>query len=160
VPNANDRTDQLLGQELCSYAERAPLSILFLRESEGVYKFGQKRVYIKIGKQNQILVKVGGGFLRMDEFVKMYTDEEVSKVSRNNVVNRFISKLEIQKIAANMSMERLEQSPIRSPQRPSSTLSSSRLRSHSRLANQRGKSMATIGFGDRNGSVLQQSVDL
>ena len=45
------------------------MNIIFLRESEGVYLFGQKRVYIKIGKGNQILVRVGGGYMLINEFI-------------------------------------------------------------------------------------------
>ena len=43
---------------------------MFLRESEGVYRFGQKRVNVKVEAGNQVLVRVGGGFLTVDEFIK------------------------------------------------------------------------------------------
>ena len=46
---------------------------MFLRESEGVYFFGQKRVYIKIERGNQIMVRVGGGYISIDEFIEQYT---------------------------------------------------------------------------------------
>ena len=49
------------------------MKIMFLRESEGVYQFGQKRVYIKVEKGNQLLVRVGGGFMHIEEFIEMYT---------------------------------------------------------------------------------------
>ena len=88
---------------MCKYAERNPLKILFLRESEGVYQFGQKRVYIKIGKGQKILVKVGGGFLKIEDFIRLYSPEEVEKLKRRDVVSRFHNKLGAQKIAANMS---------------------------------------------------------
>ena len=42
---------------------------MFLRESEGVYKFGQKRVYVKVEKGNQILVRAGGGYMHIDQFI-------------------------------------------------------------------------------------------
>ena len=42
---------------------------MFLRESEGVYQFGQKRVYIKIEHGDQIHVRVGGGFMHIDDFI-------------------------------------------------------------------------------------------
>ena len=32
------------------YPEKEKLKIMFLRETEGVYKFGSKRVYLKIEK--------------------------------------------------------------------------------------------------------------
>jgi len=65
----HDNIDQALGNVLNSYPEREKLQILFLRESEGVYQFGQKRVFIKIEKGNNILVRVGGGFMHIHEFI-------------------------------------------------------------------------------------------
>ena len=65
------------------------MNIMFLRESEGVYQFGQKRVYIKVGKGEKIVVRVGGGYLNIDEFIKTYTKEEVEKINRKNVVLNF-----------------------------------------------------------------------
>jgi hypothetical protein len=41
---------------------------MFMRESEGVYQFGSKRVYVKIDKE-RINVRVGGGYLSIDEFL-------------------------------------------------------------------------------------------
>ena len=55
---------------LNTYPEKEKMKILFLRESEGVYQFGQKRVYIKIEKGNQIKVRVGGGFMHIDDFIE------------------------------------------------------------------------------------------
>ena len=45
-----DRVDKALGEYLNHYPERSNLKIMFLRESEGVYQFGQKRVYVKVEK--------------------------------------------------------------------------------------------------------------
>ena len=47
-----DKIDKSLGKYLNKYPERDNLKIMFLRESEGVYFFGQKRVYIKVEKGN------------------------------------------------------------------------------------------------------------
>ena len=65
----SDQIDKALGNVLNQYPEREKLQILFLRESEGVYQFGQKRVFIKIEKGNNILVRVGGGFMHIHEFI-------------------------------------------------------------------------------------------
>ena len=46
----SDDIDKAMETFINRYPERDNLKILFLRESEGVYKFGQKRVYIKIEK--------------------------------------------------------------------------------------------------------------
>lgn len=69
IAHKKDKTDQALGNYINSRPEHAKCEIMFLRETEGVYKFGQKRVYVKVEKGNQILVRVGGGFMHIDEFV-------------------------------------------------------------------------------------------
>ena len=47
------------------------MEIMFLRESEGIYRYGKKRVYIKMEKpDNQLKVRVGGGFVKIDDFIK------------------------------------------------------------------------------------------
>ena len=66
IARKKDIIDQKLGSYLNSYPEREELKIMFLRESEGVYQFGTKRVYIKVEKGNQILCRVGGGFMHID----------------------------------------------------------------------------------------------
>ena len=97
------------------------MKILFLRESEGVYQFGQKRVYIKIEKGNQIKVRVGGGFMHIDDFIEQYTPTEIEKIERRgDVIGRFGNKLTMQKISSVQSIRAVETSPIRSPQRPRS----------------------------------------
>ncbi len=45
-----DFVDEKLGEFLCTYPEREKIKILFLRESEGVYQFGSRRVYLKVEK--------------------------------------------------------------------------------------------------------------
>ena len=41
---------------------------MFMRESAGVYEFGSKRVHIRIEK-GRIKIRVGGGYLSIDEFL-------------------------------------------------------------------------------------------
>ena len=65
------------------------MTIMFLRESEGVYQFGQKRVYVKVERGETILVRVGGGFMGIEEFIKQYTPEEVDKIQRKDVFSNF-----------------------------------------------------------------------
>jgi len=40
----------------------------FVREQEGIYKYGKKRVFMKI-EGEQIIIRVGGGFLTIEEFI-------------------------------------------------------------------------------------------
>ena len=74
------------------YPEKEKLKIMFLRETEGVYKFGSKRVYLKIEKGEQIFVRVGGGYMGIDEFIEKYTESEVDKIQRRDVIDRFSKK--------------------------------------------------------------------
>ena len=69
------------------------MNVMFLRDSEGVYRFGQKRVYIKVEKGERILVRVGGGFMGIEEFIRQYTPEETEKIQRRDVFSNFCNKL-------------------------------------------------------------------
>jgi hypothetical protein len=81
-----------LSEFLNKYPERTKLKIMFLRETEGVYFFGKKRVYIKIEKGKSLMVRVGGGYISIDEFIDQYTDLELDKVERANVMDKFSRK--------------------------------------------------------------------
>ena len=48
VPARGDPVDQALSNYLCQYPEKEKLKIMFLRETEGVYQFGSKKVFIKV----------------------------------------------------------------------------------------------------------------
>ena len=41
---------------------------MFMRESEGVYEFGSRRILVKV-ERDKIQIKVGGGYLGIDEFL-------------------------------------------------------------------------------------------
>lgn len=87
IGHKQSKVDKELAKYVNSkFPERDRLQIMFLRESEGVYQFGQRRVHIKIEKGNQLLVRVGGGFIAIDEFVKQFTDSELEKVERRDVL--------------------------------------------------------------------------
>lgn len=48
VPTKEDNTDTKLAEFINNYPERNKLKIMFMRESDGVYQFGSKRVAIKV----------------------------------------------------------------------------------------------------------------
>lgn len=100
---------------------------MFLRESEGVYQFGQRRVYIKVEKGNNLLVRVGGGFMHIQDFIQQYTGEEVERLNRRDVFGRYQAKLKLQEITMNADAA-VERTPVRSPQR---SLSAKRASYHS-----------------------------
>ena len=93
IPRKSDMVDQALAKVINEYPEKERMKILFLRESEGVYYFGQKRIHVRVEKGNQVLVRVGGGFMTVSEFIETYTPLEVNKIERRDVTRRFTHKL-------------------------------------------------------------------
>ena len=68
IPVKEDQVDKRLAEFINNYPERAKLKIMFMRESEGVYQFGTKRVAVKV-EGHGIKIRVGGGYLSIDEFL-------------------------------------------------------------------------------------------
>ena len=68
IPIKDDLVDRKLAEFINNYPERSKLKIMFMRESDGVYQFGTKRVAVKVEKDN-IKIRVGGGYLSIDEFL-------------------------------------------------------------------------------------------
>ena len=69
---------------------------MFMRESEGVYQFGTKRVSVKCVK-DKIEIRVGGGFLSLDEFLDQYTPVELEKLERKDPMRRMTDRIALQK---------------------------------------------------------------
>jgi len=57
-----------LAEYINNFPERQKLKILFMRESEGVYQFGTKKVSVRVD-MDRINIRVGGGYLSIDEFL-------------------------------------------------------------------------------------------
>ena len=68
IPVKDSPVDKKLAEYINNYPDRNKLKIMFMRESEGVYEFGSKRVMVKV-ERDKINIKVGGGFLSIDEFL-------------------------------------------------------------------------------------------
>lgn len=69
---------------------------MFLRESEGVYLFGSRRIAVRVDN-DKINIRVGGGYLSIDEFLDQYTPQELEKMQRNDPLKRFNEKVAVQK---------------------------------------------------------------
>lgn len=50
IPVKEDLIDKKLAEYINNYPDRNRLKIMFMRESEGIYQFGSKRVYVKVEK--------------------------------------------------------------------------------------------------------------
>ena len=105
-----DSVDKKLAEFINNYPERSKLKIMFMRESEGVYQFGTKRVAVKVDK-DKINIRVGGGYLSIDEFLDQYTPVELEKLDRKDPLKRFSEKVAIQKTISNNVAR--ESSPVR-----------------------------------------------
>lgn len=68
VPVKTDLIDRKIAEYVNSYPHPSKLKIMFTRESEGVYTFGTKKVTIKV-IEDRISVRVGGGYLSIEEFL-------------------------------------------------------------------------------------------
>jgi hypothetical protein len=67
-----------LADFLNEYPEKEKLKVMFVRIQPGVYSFGSKKVCIKI-ENGLINIRVGGGYMRIDEFLEKYTTIELEK---------------------------------------------------------------------------------
>ena len=94
VPIKSDPTDVGLAEYMNNYPDKSKLKIMFMRETEGVYQFGTKRVAVKVEKDN-IKIRVGGGYLSIDEFLDQYTPVELEKLERKDPMKRFSEKVAI-----------------------------------------------------------------
>jgi len=68
IPVKGDQIDVRLAEYINNFPDRKKLKIMFMRESDGVYQFGSKRVTVRVDK-NKINIRVGGGYLSIDEFL-------------------------------------------------------------------------------------------
>lgn len=68
IPVKDDEIDLRLAEYINNYPDRNKLKIMFLRESEGVYEFGSKRIFVRVDN-DKINIRVGGGYLSIDEFL-------------------------------------------------------------------------------------------
>ena len=112
-----------LAEYINNYPERNRLKVMFMRESSGVYQFGSKKVFVKVEK-DKIYIRVGGGYLTIDEFLDLYTPLEIEKIERKSPMRKFSEKVAVQKTL--IGREVRESSPIRSPVRSPTRTSPSR----------------------------------
>ena len=105
IPVKNDKIDKKIAEYINNYPERQKLKIMFMRESEGVYQFGSKRVTIRIDK-DKINIRVGGGYLSIDEFLDQYTPTELEKLERKDPMKKFNDRLTVSKVARAGNMVR------------------------------------------------------
>ena len=78
IPVKRDIIDETLADYI-NRLDHQKMRIVLMRESTGVYEFGQKRVLVRV-ERGKIQIKVGGGYLSIDEFLEQYTPDELAKL--------------------------------------------------------------------------------
>ena len=68
VPVKGDHVDEALGKYINEYPDKSKLKVMFIRVNPGIYQFGSKKVCVRV-EQGKIIIRVGGGFLQIDEFL-------------------------------------------------------------------------------------------
>ena len=46
--------------------------LLFVRESEGVYTYCKKKVFMKVMEEDSLIIRVGGGYMSLEEFIDTF----------------------------------------------------------------------------------------
>jgi hypothetical protein len=116
IPVKEDNVDKRLAEYINNYPERSKLKIMFMRETSGVYQFGTKRVQVKVERDN-IKIRVGGGYLSIDQFLEQYTPQELEKLERKDPLKRMSEKIAIQSTIKDQVAR--EDSPVRRQTSPS-----------------------------------------
>ena len=71
----------LLDQMLSHYINQANCLVPIRKLGNGFYLFGTKKIYAKI-LNGKLVIRVGGGFMIIEEFIATYQDAELLKMSK------------------------------------------------------------------------------
>ena len=77
IPIKGDLVDELMAKYLNEM--NCPLPVK--RIGDGNYLFGTKKIFARI-MQGKLVIRVGGGFMSIDEFINTYAEFEVQKVQQ------------------------------------------------------------------------------
>jgi len=77
-PHKNDAVDEMIGE----FLNREQVSVRIKRLGDGYYKFGTKKIFAKI-INGKLVIRVGGGYMTIEEFVKFYGQHELTKMAKH-----------------------------------------------------------------------------
>ena len=110
IPVKEDDVDRKLAEYINNYPDRSKLKIMFMRESEGIYLFGTRKIYVRV-ENHKIIIRVGGGYLTIDEFLDIYTPVELERLERKDPLKKFSEKIAVQRMLPGREIR--ESSPVR-----------------------------------------------
>ena len=87
IAASDDAVDAALADYINSYPDRRKLKVMFYRVEPGVYTFGTRKVGVKL-ELAKLKVRVGGGWISIDEFLDQYTGEELERQKRHDPLVR------------------------------------------------------------------------
>lgn len=70
-----------MDEMLAQYLNMANCPVPIKRLGNGFYLFGLKKIYAKI-INNKLVVRVGGGFMIIEEFIETYADSELIRLNK------------------------------------------------------------------------------
>ena len=66
-------------------APRPMGDVKFIRIGEGHYSFGSKKIHVR-KRNGKLVIRVGGGYMMVQEFLRLYTIQELEKLRNENAV--------------------------------------------------------------------------
>lgn len=76
VPVKGDKTDEIMAMYMNNFDMEVPMA----RQGEGNYLFGSRKIYAKIMNE-KLVIRVGGGFMLIEEFLPTYGQQELDKIN-------------------------------------------------------------------------------
>ena len=80
VSSSNDQVDELMQEYLSLNDSPVPIQKL----SGGNYMFGTRKIYAKV-MNGKIMVRVGGGYMTIEEFIETYGEAELKKMDERRI---------------------------------------------------------------------------
>jgi len=77
IPVKGDKTDE----RMAVYMNNFDLDVPMVRTGEGNYVFGTRKIFAKIMNE-KLVIRVGGGFMLIEEFLPTYGQQELDKIEQ------------------------------------------------------------------------------
>ena len=77
-PTSGDLLDELLG----NYINESGCPVPIKRIGNGYYMFGSRKIYAKV-LNGKLVIRVGGGYMIINEFIATYAEAELRKMERD-----------------------------------------------------------------------------
>jgi predicted RNase H-like nuclease (RuvC/YqgF family) len=82
IPVKGDKTDE----RMAIYMNNFDLDVPMVRTGEGNYVFGTRKIFAKIMNE-KLVIRVGGGFMLIEEFLPTYGQQELDKINQRQLAS-------------------------------------------------------------------------